>query len=273
MTLFKVEARNPQGALLTLELGDETAGLLVKDISGLDPVKATINSTRFAQQDGEEYNSSSREKRNIIAKLGLRPYNWDMSPTDLRDTLYDFFMTDAAVELRFYTGSIVVNSSGRVESFDAPLFAKDPEASLSIICFDPDFIELEAQEISGNSVSTTVETLLTYPGTAKTGFIFKLLINRSLTDFSVYLRSPDGTTRQMDITGTFVSGDVVTINTQKGEKAVQLTHSGTTSDVLYILSRQSPYLTLSKGDNYLRVYATGAAIPYTLDYTTRYGGL
>lgn len=272
--LTKVEARNLQGDLFTMQLDDDSSGIIVKDIDGLDPVKATIVSSSFAQVDGTQFNSARREQRNIMIKMDLDPDYIDTEVSDLRDILYDFFMPKASVELRFYTSKgLVVNTSGRVESLEAPLFAKEPEANLSILCFDPDFIELTPEVLSGATVATSVETLITYEGTVETGVKLVLNVNRTIAGFSIYLRGPDGSTRQMDFTASLIAGDVLTIDTISGEKAATLVRAGVTSSLLYGISPQSPWVELTKGNNYLRVYVTGAAIPYTLTYTTRYGGL
>jgi hypothetical protein len=270
--LTKVEARNSAGSLLTFQFDDVSTGLVVKDIQGLDPVKATISKSNYAQRAGTQFNAARREDRNVLIKLGLKPDNSDMTVGDLREQLYDFFMPEVAVDLTFYDGTRVVSASGRVESFEAPLFTREPEANLSVICFDPDFIALDPVTLSGSTVSTTTETLISYPGSAAAGFLLTLNLNRAETDFSIYLRGPDGTTRQMDFTVSMVSGDVLKVNTQTGLKSVKLTHSSVESSALYALEGTT-WLTLSKGDNYIRVYATGAAIPFDLTYTPRYGGL
>jgi hypothetical protein len=270
--LSKVEARNPQGDLLTFLLEDDSTGFLVKDIVGLDPVNATLTKSDFAQQDGTQFNAARREDRNIVIKLKLAPADSDTSVGDLREQLYSFFMPKVPVDLRFYDGSRVVNSSGRVESCVAPLFTKTPGADISIICFDPDFIGLEAVELEGFTVSDTTETLIPYAGTSDTGVLFTLNLDRTETDFTIFHRAPSGIVTQMAFTISLVSGDVVTVSTITGDKYVKLVHSSVETDVLYALDG-SNWVTLAKGNNYIRVYATGAEIPYTLSYINRYGGL
>src|SRR3954470_19978896 len=100
--IYKVEVRSPQGDLLTLELDDISDGLLVKEIKGLDPVKATLVSSSFAQQDGSYYQSSRRENRNIGLVLGLVPDPAVSSVRAVRNGLYRYFMSESAVSLRFF---------------------------------------------------------------------------------------------------------------------------------------------------------------------------
>jgi hypothetical protein len=269
-----IEARTAQGTLLSLPLEDVSSGLIVKEITGLDPVKATIVSSPFASMPGAQYQSSQRETRNITMKLGLSPDYLTNSVRELRKTLYNFFMPQSPISLRFYdSDGLTVDISGRVESFDSPLFVSEPEAVLSILCFDPDFTDITAVVLSGSTVASTTSNLYQYDGEVETGFTLVLNVNRTLTEFTLYNKPADNVTRTLDVAASLVSGDVVTISTIAGAKSVKLTRSGITSSLLYGMTTQSSWIEFFPGDNHFRVYATGAAIPYTVTYTTRYGGL
>jgi hypothetical protein len=272
--LVKVEVRGAQGNLLVLPLEDIFEGLLVEEIEGLDPVKATIVSSSFATVDGSQYQSSRRESRNIKIKLGLEPDPAVDTVRSLRKSVYDFFMPKAPVDLRFFMeDGLTVNISGRVETCDATMFTEEPSVDISIINFDPDFQNLTPTSLSGNTTSTETETLIAYPGTVETGVLFTLNVNRSISEFTIYHRSPSGTIRSMDFSAPLVTGDVLKISSVTGDKGATLTRTSVTSPIMYGVSPQSSWLELSAGDNHIRVYAEGAAIPYTIDYVTRYGGL
>jgi hypothetical protein len=79
----------------------------------------------------------------------------------------------------------------------------------------------------------------------------------------------------MDFSASLVAGDIVTISTVRGNKQVTLNRGGTLSSLLYAMSSQSINWVelIPGGDNVIRFYATGAAIPFDLTYTPRYGGL
>lgn len=272
--LWKVEVRNAAGALLSLELQDITDGIVLEDVDGLGPVKATIVSSSFAQQDGEQYHSSRREKRNITLKLSFRPDYGTTTVRALRHQMYRFFMTKTPVSLRFYdTEGPEVDISGRIEDCDPTIFAKEPGMDVSILCFDPDFVDLDTVTLSGNTTATTTETLVEYDGTVETGVVFTLNVNRTITEFTIYHRPPDGTLRSMDIAAPMVTGDVLKISTVPGDKYATLTRTGSSSSALDYVSPQANWMELVQGDNHIRIYAEGAAIPYTIEYNTRYGGL
>jgi hypothetical protein len=271
LTLLEVRG---QGGTLGLPMVDSTLGYDVQNIEGLDPVKATLVSSSFAQQDGAQYQSARRETRNIVLTLGLYPdYALD-DVNSLRKRLYPFFMPKKAVDMRFFMNDgLTVDISGIVESFTSSMFTQDPGVDVSIMCFDPDFLEPTEVALSGTSTSGTTALGINYTGTVESGIEFKLNVNRTMSEFTIYHQLPDGTIRTMDFQAPVISGDVVTINTVPGSKVATLTRGSTLTSILYGISPQSNWLQLEPGANAIRVYAEGASIPYTITYTRRYGGL
>lgn len=269
-----IEARTPLGTLLSMDVEGVETGFVIQNIDGLDPVNASIVSSSYASIDGAQYQFSRRDTRNIVMTIGMESDFITASVRDLRTQLYSFFMPETQVSLRFYMDDgLVVNTSGRVESFVAPLFTDEPNAVISIICFDPDFLDATPVILSGSTESSTTDTYVNYDGTSQTGFTFVLNVNRSLTEFTIYNRTSDNVVRILDFAATLQADDVLTISTIPGSKSITLVRAGITSSLLYGMTSQSDWLTFLPGDNYIRVYATGAAIPYELTYTTRYGGL
>jgi hypothetical protein len=273
--IVKVEVRNKQGDLLSLQLDDDSDSYFVQDISGLGPVKATLVSSSFAGLDGEQYQSSRREKRNIQIQLGLNPDPAALETyDDLRNYLYKFFMSESKTSLRFYKESgLFVDIPGVVESCDPSIFTQEPAMDISILCFDPDFFDPTPIHLTGSTVSGSTNTAISYGGTIETGVVFTLNVNRTLEEFTLYHTPPNDSVRSLDFSGPLVSGDVLVISTVPGNKGVTLTRSGVQSSMLWAISPQSNWIAFEPGANEFRAYATGAAVPYTLDYVTKYGGL
>ena len=272
--LLAIAATNSQGAVLNIPLGSVSGGIALQNIDGLDPVKATLVSSSFANLDGAQYHSSRREPRNIKLTMGLDSNYAGDSVQNLRKRLYTFFMPKAQVTLRFYSDDgTYVDILGRVESLDTALFTKEPAVDISLVCFDPDFQDPTTVIFNGTSTAGSLETTISYNGTIETGVIFKFLPTRSVSAFTIYHRPPDGTLRTLEFSYPLVANDIVTIKTQAGNKSASLTRAGNTSSILYALTPQSNWLALQSGTNYLRIYALGADIQYTLEYTNRYGGL
>lgn len=274
--LTNVEVRTRQGSLLNLPLEDTTSGLFIEDIEGLDPVKATLVSSSFAGVDGEQHHSSRREARDIILKIGIESDYAINTVRRLRSRLYSYFMPKSEVFLRFvHSDGFKVDIVGIVEDMGTPMFTKEPQANVSIRCFGPDFVVPEPViynliTVEGNAGWTDID----YEGTVETGVVVELTLNRSEQALSVYNISPGGVLRQLDFSTPLVVGDKLRISTVAGGKGATLTRAGTLTSVLYGVSPQSYWITLEEGINKFRVYATGApAIPYTLEYVTRHGGL
>lgn len=283
MLLRKLDVVNSRGATLSLPLEDISAGFVVRDIQGLGPVKATLVSSSFATMDGAQYHSSRRESRNILLKLGLDPDYALYSVKDLRDQLYNFLMPKTEALFKFnlfdkFSDNIIeqvldLEIKGRVESNEPSIFTKEPGVDISILCFDPDFIDPDPVIFEGNTVDDLTETPLEYKGSVETGVAFTLFPDRSMTEFTVYHRTPEDKLRTIYFSHPLVIGDEIEISSILGNKYVQLKRGGVVSSILYAISPQSDWFELHPGDNNIRVYAEGAPVPFTIEYTTKYGGL
>lgn len=274
--LNEVVVRNSQGASLSLPLDSVESGLILKDIQGLDPVAASIVSTSFAQLDGEQYQFSRREKRNMLMTIGLEPYYSEVADTvrGLRNVLYQFFMPKTEVTLRFnMTDAASVEIKARIESFASPLFTSDPEVVISLLAFNPDFVDPVTVTLPGSTTTGSTPTNVTYDGTVETGLLFTLNVNRSMTGFTLYNLPTDNQERSLLFVAPLLNGDQVVISTVPGSKTATLIRGGVTSSILYGVSPLANWISLYPGLNRIRVVADGAAVPYNIAYTRKYGGL
>lgn len=278
MSIDKVEVTNSQGNLLTLSLEDISNGYVVADIDGLDPVKTTIATSNFATMPGQQYQASSREARNITMKLQYAPnYSENQTTRALRTGLYDFFLEDEEISLTFHMlDGLVVSTRGRVESCEAPLFVKEPQMDISILCFDPDFVSDDMVEL--HSTFTTTDTtpgIISYNGSVKTGLTsIRFTAATPISDFTIYHTTPAGITNTMLISAPIILGDVVDICTITGQKSITLTRASVTSSLLWAVSPQSKWIQLVKGANQFYLHASsGSPSPVLVDYYNRYGAL
>lgn len=272
--LNTVEVRTPQGALLQLPLFDISEGFAVEDINGLGPVKANLVTSSQATMDGVQYHSARREARNLIFTIGLEP-DWEVGDVEaLRDKLYKFFMTKRRVDLRFIKDNgLQVDISGRVEDADPDIFSAEPKVTISVLCPQPDFFDATPVVVNGVTTAAQTETLIDYAGNADTGVVFTMTVDRSVPEFTIYHRGEDAVISSMPFSSPLVAGDTIEISTVPGNKYATLTNGSGESSILYGISPASKWLALDQGENYIRVYAEGAAIPWTIEYTTKYGGL
>lgn len=241
--LNSIEVRNVIGTLTaTLPITNPTADdrYRIKDIAGLDPVKATINTSPYALQDGGFYQSSKGGERNIVIKMGAVPrYNAEtnLSIEDLRREAYSIFPPKALVKLNFLNSDIdypEVEITGYVEYTQSDIFSKDPMIDISIICPKPNFKEPSKHILADQPSMTDIE--FPYRGDADTGFELHLDIASTLESLIVY-NSGVSTPLRLDFPvlppiNRLVSGDKVIISTIPGAKKIHVVRGGVTINAL-----------------------------------------
>lgn len=276
--LTTIEFIKKDGGVLTLPIYAPT-NFAVMDVQGLDPVRANIVTSNFSQLDGAQYDSSRREMRNLFFKIRILTTSNGLSVQDLRKQLYGFLLPKSNISMRFtqdYTKTFLIE--GQVESFEAPIFVKEPEVIISVLCFDPDFYQDQILTKSGLTVSNSSiqNQNLEYFGEIDTGFKFSLTANANVETLTLINTLTNGDFRKMDFTFTsnlLISGDVLEVNTTPGDKYVRRTRSNVSTSILYTLSRTSDWLKLYPGMNFIRVNSSDIDQPWTITYTNKHGGL
>lgn len=268
-----VEVRTDQGLLLSLPLFDPSDGYMVRDIDGLDPVDAVLTYSSMVSQDDELFQSSKRVKRNIVLKLGYEPDYANTTVKSLRDRLYSFFMPKGQVSLRFYSDDMpTVEIRGRVEKMNAPLFAKDPEATISIICPKSSFVG-ETHIIEGFSTAGSGEIVVNYTGSIETGGILRVAPKRSFTTFTMQNRLSGSEVLSQEFVFPLQADDILEINSVPLQKGAKLTRGPSLTSVLFGVSPFGKWIELHPGVNKLRMSAAGSPIPWSFQYANKYGGL
>lgn len=252
----------------------------VRDVQGIEPVKADITSTQSATGRGELPQGKSTGKRNIVLTLGLNP-DWEVQTvSSLRQLLYAYFMPEQWCKLRFFSDDMpTVDIEGDVESFEPNIFSQDPEIQISIICYKPDFIDVDATIYEGVVDDGTTELEFEYIGTVPTGVELRVARTVDLPSYTGLL------------TATFLWNDIpsifeinpVTIDTTKyfkysSVKEMKRAQNVSVADgaITNLLNRvvQPPvWPELKPGQN---VFSLAAATPgqaWTLAYYNRFGGL
>ena len=274
MMLTQVTAQNVRGDLLLLPLADSSGGYIVRNIDGLDPVKAVLASSSIAQVDGADFQHARRDIRNITMKIGIQP-DWSVTDVgDLRKSLYAFFMPKSPVTMSFYLDdALFATTDVIVESCENSMFSADPEVDISLICYDPDFYDTALTTVSGSTVTDMTEQVITYAGSSDTGVVFKMTLPRNISDLMLYNTRPDGIINIFYAQGTFLSGDIIKIGSIEKDKYFRIVRAGLEYSVLYWMNRTSSWISLQEGDNRFRAVTSGTAISFTLEYTNKYGAL
>lgn len=134
--LKSVFVTNHHGERYELPLSNpDASGFLIKNISGMGPIKTSINSSSGALSPGEFFNSSKIEKRNIVIDLIYYPDSGMIE--DQRLLAYKIFEVNTPIDIEFYTDRGHVIAHGYVESHEPVIFSNQCETSVSILCLDP----------------------------------------------------------------------------------------------------------------------------------------
>lgn len=275
MTLQSISIVGPNGESIYLPMQDPSSSYFVKDILGLDPVNANIASTSYGTVDGAQYQSSRLETRNLVITLG---YNPDYAVNDvatLRQELYRKMLPKMPVTVVLMTDDgLFLETTGRVESLESPSFTREPEAKISILCFNPDFYSQVTRNVAAYSVanSGTRDTLV-YAGSVPTGFKYIVVPSRAVTDMAFYLTNSYNEVYSLTFTGSLIAGDLLEISTVPGEKGMWLTRSNLKKSILYSMGSVSLWPRLTPGNNLVRVYEAGAPVFCSIQYADKYGGL
>jgi len=281
ITKMEVFSANPSAPELPLAgFMPSSDPIHIRNIDGLEPVKADITSTALATGRGEKPQGSSVGKRNIVLTLGLNPDWQEQTMSTLRQLLYRYFMPQAWTKLRFFSDYLpTVDIEGIVESFVPNMFSQDPEIQVSILCHKPDFVETDSTIYYGLVDDGTTELEFEYTGTVATGF--ELRIQQSVANpgytgpITIVLKSPvDPQTFIVDpviINGTQYFRVSSVVNAKRVQTVAVA--DGAVTNLLAKMDNFSVWPQIEPGQNIVSVIAEENDQAWTLAYFNRFGGL
>lgn len=261
----------------------EVSGFLIKDVTGLGPAKATINSTEVATYDGSFFNSSRLESRNIIFTIGFVSTETGEMIEDIRQKSYKFFAIKREVTIIVKTDNRWLETTGYVESNEPEIFSQEESAQISIICPDPYFYEagkdrslqktdfygikhsftfpfsnesLTEKKIVLGEIQNMSENTVWYTGDAMTGVYIRIHAlgpAKNITIHNTELRQKMtiDTNKIAILTNStgIITGDDIIITTVKGSKSAYIIRDGVYTNILNALNKDADWFQLEKGDN------------------------
>jgi len=256
----------------------ETDLIQIRNIDGLDPVAASVNTSPFGSVDGASYTGSNVLTRNIVLTLHPNP-DWDLWTSEsLRRLLYSYFMPKRPVKLVFYSDDIVpVQISGIVESVEANPFSKDPEFLVSVICPDPYFTALEPIVVTGLSVRpggavTTVE----YNGSIETGMEVEVSFASGSVPASIGIQIGSPAISYFDVAASVNAALIFEMCSKPMNKYVQNVdlNTGVITNLLSkVVKEGSTWPSFQPGENEFSVITNAGVQDWELTYLERFGGL
>lgn len=281
--LTEVKAYSSWRSAPTLPLSDtgrpETDLIQIRNIDGLDPVKASVNTSPYGPVDGAAFTGANIPSRNIVLTLHPNP-NWDTwTYENLRRLLYAYFMPKRAVRLVFLSDDMIsVEIYGIVESFSNNMFSKDPEVIVSILCPDPYFTALDPTVLTGQSVRPGGATIdVDYNGNIETGITVKVSSVSGLapTNIGIQIGDPElpyfTVDSSVDATKYF---EMSSIRMQKFVENVSLDDAVITNLLSQVqIPEGSSWPVIQPGVNQFSVITDQGVQDWELTYYERFGGL
>lgn len=275
--MYSLKVENDRGN--TLELTNNPNYTVFK-IEGLNPPQATINSSVNTTTDGSNINSVRLENRNIVIYIAMEG---DIEAN--RINLYKYFPVKKNVKLMFSNEARKIQIEGYVELVECDLFTSREVAQISIICPRPYFKDVNDLVTTFGDVSPMFEFPFSIPksgveisaittnqrksivntGDIETGIIIKLFAVGTVVNPVIY----DVLNRtQLKLNFTMLASDTIVINTNVGEKSIELIRDGATYNAMGYMAQNSSWFELQSGDNVFTYDADSGNSYLQLTFTT-----
>ena len=281
--MYRLIAENAQGEQLELT---HNRNYDVLDVTGTNPPPAAISTSATSGLDGEKITGTRIEKRNLVITLGLHP-----PIEDNRVALYRFFAVKQSVRVYYQNRHRDVYIEGTVESFENSPWADQQQPQISIICPQPYWLSVSDIAVSFAEVQAgfAFPFSITAPGIpfstriptdeatvliseVETGGIIRFSAGGAVTNPRFYNRT---TNTFFGLDFEMQSGDLITANTERGEKSVTLLRDGETVNLLGALTEGSDWVRFLPGENELSCDADDGAeyLTCALRITQKYQGV
>lgn len=252
--------------------------LQITKITGLNPVKAAINTSQFASIDGVAFTGSNTPGRNIVLTIRPNP-DWATWTIDsLRKLIYLYFLPKSSVQLVFEDDTNPpVTIFGYVESCEDDKFSNDVQFQVSILCPDPYFSSLNPIVITGTTENSyAVQDTITYNGDVPTGIKVEVdnVVGEAETA-TIQIQTVDPSISIFEVAALVNADQYFVMSSVAGNKYVDTVRI-TTGIVISLLSKfqaGSVWPILVPGDNPFAVVSDVGNHNWTLTYYERFGGL
>lgn len=245
----------------TLDLNNNPNYTIYK-IEGLTPPAADISQTDNSTTDGGIISNVRISKRNLVIYLTI-----DRDVEGSRINLYKYFPLKQTVSIFFSNETREVYIKGIVEVIECDLFSNKQMAQISIICPKPYFkgvgelityfsdinalfefpFRIPAAGIEFSNIESNIRKTIINTGDVQTGLIIELFAAGGMVTNPVIYDVFNRTFIKLNM--NLWESDVLTINTNLGEKSITLTRNGVTINAMGYMSPDSTWLQLGVGDN------------------------
>lgn len=275
--MYSLKVENDRGNILDIT---GNPNYTVFKIEGLNPPQAAVNSSANTTTDGSSINSVRLESRNIVIYMTI---NGDVEAN--RTNLYKYFPVKKKVKIFFNNASRDVSIEGTVELIECDLFAIKQVAQISLICPQPYFkavdelvsifsdvsplfsfpFSVAKTGVEVSAITTNQRKSIVNAGDIETGAIIKLFAIGTVVNpilYDVLKRT------HIKLNFTMLPSDTIIINTNVGEKSIELIRDGVTYNALGYMLPDSKWFTLESGDNVFTYDADSGNSNLQITFTT-----
>lgn len=255
MFIAKIENKNKEVLQIT-----QNNNYSIDNITGLNPVNATINTIEIFGMDGASYNSSKAGIRNIVITLVIE------SPAEEnRINLYRHIAPKEEVTFYYKNTKRDVKILGYIESMENNLFENKQKVQISILCVNPYFINTKETVID----ISKIEKKFTFPfvienevelsrfeedakiyikneGDIENGFTISVYANGVVKNIVI---NNIATKKWIAVDLELKTGDRLDICTEKGKKAIYLYRNNQKYNKINKVVEGSSWITCQKGNN------------------------
>lgn len=258
--MYSLIIENEQGDRLTFnELG---GAFTITDIQGLNPPKATIFTGTSALIDGGIYNSAKTEMRDVKIAFAIE-YTAEYN----RMEMYKVLRVKKPVTIYYKSDLLDVWTKGYVQTISPTYFAKKQIVTVDILCPFP-YLK-GAQEII-NELSNILKGFhFPFASTSTPSLVMGEITSLNIIDIEnlggietgltieLYAKNTVQNPRVLNyVTGDYMAlaftmeaADLITIETEKGNKSITLLRSGVRTNLFNYLAEGSKWLQLELGNN------------------------
>ena len=233
----------------------------ITSVEGLPPPTANINTAVNANFDGSTYRSSRLNERNIVIMLAI-----EGDAETNRINLYQYIKAKKQCTLYYQNGSRNVSIVGYVESLEIAIFGEKETAQISIICPRPYFADvvktildmsatsamfefpfsIPDEGIEFSTLTVATESIVQNLGDVETGAVIIFHATGPASNPAIY-NVDTGESFKVNI--SMSAGDLVIIDTIKGEKGVTSVINGVTANIINNVEMGSTWLQFESGAN------------------------
>lgn len=288
--MFNLTFENERGDTLALSpASDMSTPYAIVDIDGINPPKATINTSQLALIDGAKFNSAKLEMRTINVAFVIQ----DDAAAN-RVNVYKVLKTKHPVSVGYKSETRDVYISGYVESIEVDYGGNPQQISVAVLCpypywqaaqsivndlssvigmFHFSFASTETPELVFGYIDPIVSIEVENGGDIETGIIIELYASEAIENPKV-IDYETGEYIQLEM--TMEQADLVTIDTRTGHKTATLLRGGVTSSVFNAVAKGSTWLQLAIGGSTFTYTADGGAatgLSVKISHTNIYEGV